>query len=175
MSRRRNAWLRGLALAGALAGAIAWLYANGPELLRPEGVGEAVAPGAGPGGPVAFELAVDSLARGALRLPQPGFGGREGGAVDVGAVTPVSGLVLVLPPALRPPSPEDGARTMTVTLLRDGREMGTRQSRFYAIGDAIRLRPRDRLEEGDYDLRFALAPRARGERPIVWFFRLRVR
>ena len=171
MIRDWKTWLMGLALLGVAIATIAWLVANGPALLRPAGTG----PGVDAGGSVVFELAVDSLARGAVRLPQPGFRGRQGDVVDVGAVTPVSGLVLVLPPALRPPSPEDGARTMTITLLRDGREAGTRQSRFYAIGDAVRLRPAERLEEGEYDLRFALAPVATGERPIVWFFRLRVR
>jgi len=180
MIRHGKQLLLGLAILGVAIAAIAWLVANGPALLRPPGYSPEAGPGAGAGpsgagGSVVFELAVDSLARGALRLPQPGFRGRQGDVLDVGAVTPVSGLVLVLPPALRPPSPEDGARTMTITLLRDGREAGTRQSRFYAIGDAIRLRPAERLEEGEYDLRFALAPVATGERPIVWFFRLRVR
>jgi hypothetical protein len=168
VNRRRAAWLWGLGLLGAASGAAAWL-----ALQRP-GPWPGGAPAAA-GAPVAFELAVDSLARGAIRLPQPGFGARPGEALDVGAVTPVSGLVLVIPPALRPPSPEDGARALTITLLRDGREVGSRQNRFYALGDAVRLRPSDRLEGGDYDLRFALAPLHEGERPIVWFFRLRVR
>jgi hypothetical protein len=182
VSRSRAAWLWGLGLFGAVSGAAAWLALQSPA---PGSGGAPVVAGA----PVAFELAVDSLARGAVRLPQPGFrgrgtrpgggsarpGGGPGEPLDVGAVTPVSGLVLVIPPALRPPSPEDGARILTVTLLRDGREVGTRQCRFYALGDAVRLRPAGRLEGGDYDLRFALAPLHEGERPIVWFFPLRVR
>ncbi len=163
---RRATWLWGLGVLGALAGAAAWLAFQRP----------AASPGSVPGAAaVAFELAVDSLARGALRLPQPGFRGRGRELLEVGVVTPVSGLVLVVPPALRPPSPEDGARVLTLTLLHEGRELGTRQCRFYALGDAVRLRPATRLEPGDYDLRFALAPEGPGGRPLVWFFRLRVR
>lgn len=168
MTRRRAAWLWGLGLLGAAAGAAGWL-----ALQRPAPPPGGTPPAAGT--PIAFELAVDSLARGAIRLPQPGFGRREGESLDAGAVTPISGLVLVIPPALRPPSPEDGARALTITLLREGREVGSRQCRFYALGDAVRLRPSDRLEGGEYDLRFALAPLREGDRPIVWFFRLRVR
>lgn len=178
MNRRRAAWLWGLSLAGAAAGAAAWLATRAPALPRAGGRGAALPIAVGAAREevsVVFELAVDSLARGSVRLPQPGFRRREGDAIEVGAVTPVSGLVLVVPPALRPPSPEDGARTMTLTLLRAGREVGSRQSRFYAIGDAVRLRPDTRLEAGDYDLRFALAPVTPSERPIVWFYRLRVR
>jgi len=124
---------------------------------------------------VAFEWAVDSLATGAVRLPQPGFGGTNARVLDVGAVTSVSGLVLVLPPALQPPSAEAGQRRVTVTLFRDGRPVATRQDRFFALGDAIRLRPEGRLAEGEYDLRFAIAPREVTGRAIVWTFRLQVR
>jgi hypothetical protein len=168
MIRRLAAWIWGLGLVGAVSGAAAWLALRHP-------VGAPRSAPAVAGAPVTFELATDSLARGAIRLPQPGFRGRERESLDVGAVTPVSGLVLVTPPALRPPSPEDGARVLTMTLLREGRELGTRQCRFYALGDAVRLRPAARLEAGDYDLRFALAPAGPDGRPLVWFFRLRVR
>jgi hypothetical protein len=41
-----------------------------------------------------------------VRLPEPGFRARASKPIDVGAVTNVSGMVLILPPALQPPSPE---------------------------------------------------------------------
>ena len=110
-----------------------------------------------------------------MRLPEPGFRTRAAKPIDVGAVTNVSGMVLILPPALQPPSAEAGERRMVITLLRDGRELASHTSTFYSLGDAIRLRPEGRLEAGDYDLRFALDPAAAGEPSLVWFYRLRVR
>jgi hypothetical protein len=62
-----------------------------------------------------------------------------------------------------------------ITLLREGRELASHTGAFYTLGDAIRLRPKGRLEAGDYDLRFALDPAVNGEPPLVWFYRLRVR
>jgi hypothetical protein len=177
-SRARRVWVWSIGLAGAAAGVIAWILATQPGSfpLGPGGgtsatmggVRTAVEP------VVAFELAVDSLATGSVLLPEPGFVGavRE---VDLGAVTSVSGAALVVPPSLRPPSAEDGGRMLTLTLLQDGRELATREARFYELGDAFRLRPTGRLEAGVYDLRVALAPAAGNERPLVWFYRLRVR
>ena len=54
-------------------------------------------------------------------------------------------------------------------------ELASHTGAFYALGDAIRLRPEGRLEAGDYDLRFALDPAVDGEPALVWFYRLRVR
>jgi len=125
--------------------------------------------------PVTFEFALDSLSAGAVKLPEPGFRARAAKPIEVGAVTNVSGMVLVLPPALQPPSPEAGERRMVITLLQQGRELASHTGPFYAMGDAIRLRPEGRLEAGDYDLRFALDPAVDGEPPLVWFYRLRVR
>ena len=177
--RKRLAWGWAVGLAGALAGAIAWLVAIQPARSG-QGIASSVLAVFGLAGsadtvPMTFETAVDSLASGALRLPQPGFRGGLNDPLDVGVVTSVSGLVLVLPPALQPPTPRDGARTITVTLFRDGRELAVHQARFYALGDAIRLRPEGRLDAGEYDLRFSLAPAEPAGRPIVWFYRLRVR
>jgi hypothetical protein len=125
--------------------------------------------------PMAFELALDSLTTGAVRLPEPGFRARAANPIDVGAVTNVSGMVLVLPPALQPPSAEAGERRMVITLLQDGRELASHTGPFYTLGDVVRLRPEGRLESGDYDLRFALDPAVTGEPALVWFYRLRVR
>ena len=177
--RVRRAWMWALGFSGAAAGVTAWLLAAHPTLF---GLGSddhsAATMGAranGTAAPVAFELAVDSLAAGAVALPQPGFRGTPARPLDLGVVTNVSGVVLVLPPALRPPSPEAGERRLVITFLHEGRELASRSCPFYALGDAIRVRPLGRLEPGDYDLRFALAPAAEAEPPIVWFYRLRVR
>ncbi len=178
-SRRRTAWMWALGLSGATAGVAAWLLANPPAQLPGASNGSASATMGAANSrsaqAVAFELAVDSLASGALLLPEPAFRGSPVRELDLGVVTSVSGVVMVVPPALRPPSAEAGARTMTLTLLRDGREVASRQVRFYALGDAIRLRPSDRLEAGVYDLRFSLSPALPDERPLVWFYRLHVR
>jgi len=169
------AWIGLLVVLGTIAGGAAWLVSRRPDAVR-DGVRGLLASGASTAETrVAFEWAVDSLAPGAVRLPQPGFGGPGPRVLDVGAVTSVSGLVLVLPPALQPPSAEAGQRRVTVTLFRDGRPVATRQDRFFALGDAIRLRPEGRLAEGEYDLRFAIAPREVTGRAIVWTFRLQVR
>jgi len=96
-----------------------------------------------------------------VRLPEPGFRARAAKPIEVGAVTEISGMVLVLPPALQPPSPEAGERRMVITLLREGRELASHTGAFYTLGDAIRLRPLD--------------PAVNGEPPLVWFYRLRVR
>lgn len=178
LPRKRSPWMWALGVLGAVAGAAVWL----PSLHTPSGESGA-ARGAGLFGlasatrepVVAFETAIDSVARGALRLPQPGYGSGEGDTVDVGAVTNVSGLVLVLPPALQPPTPEIGIRDMTVTLLFRGRAVGSHQCRFYALGDALRLRPEDRLEAGDYELRFTLAPADPADTPQRWSYTLRAR
>ena len=168
-------WLWAIALTGAAAGVAAWLFAAHPAWLG----GDGRTPGAMgmPGHPVAiaFDLALDSLTTGAVRLPEPGFRARAAKPIEVGAVTNVSGMVLVLPPALQPPSAEAGERRMVITLLQDGRELASHTGAFYALGDAIRLRPEGRLEAGDYDLRFALDPAVDGEPALVWFYRLRVR
>ena len=178
-SRRRTAWMWALGLSGATAGVAAWMLANPPAHLPGASNGSTSATMGAANSrsaqAVTFELAVDSLASGALLLPEPGFRGSPVRELDLGVVTSVSGVVMVVPPALRPPSPEAGARTMTLTLLRGGREVANRQARFYALGDAIRLRPSDRLEAGEYDLRFSLSPALPEERPLVWFYRLRVR
>lgn len=178
--RARTVWVWSLGLAGAAAGIVAWILATQPGSfpLGPNGAGSSATMGAvrAPAeAAVAFELAVDSLASGAVLLPEPGFRGAPVREVDLGAVTSVSGAVLVVPPSLRPPSAEAGTRTLSLTLLRDGRELATRQARFYELGDAMRLRPTGRLEAGEYDLRFALEPVTANERPLVWFYRLRVR
>ena len=175
----RRVWLWALGLTGAAAALAAWLLAARPGLFGggPDGRTSATmgAPARRGEGTVEFELAVDSLAAGAIALPQPGFRGTPARPLEAGVVTNVSGVVLILPPALRPPSPEAGERRLVITFLRDGRELASRSCSFYALGDAIRVRPQGRLEPGDYDLRFALAPAAEGEPPIVWFYRLRVR
>jgi len=177
--RFRRAWMWALGLSGAAAGVTVWLIGSHPGLFH-GGADERTSatmgvPGKPRAAPVTFELAVDSLAAGAVSLPQPGFRGTPAKPLDIGAVTSVSGVVLVLPPALRPPSPEAGERRLVMTLLGEGRELASRSCPFYALGDAIRIRPEGRLAPGDYDLRFALAPAAAAEPPIVWFYRLRVR
>ena len=171
-ARTHRAWLWAIGLSGAAAGIAAWLFAAHPAWLGGEGramgsQSRSVS--------VAFEFALDSLTTGAVRLPEPGFRARAAKPIDVGAVTNVSGMVLILPPALQPPSPEAGERRMVITLLQEGRELASHTGPFYALGDAIRLRPEGRLEAGDYDLRFALDPAAAGEPALVWFYRLRVR
>jgi len=173
--RSWGAWIGALVVLGTLAAGAAWLASRRPEAVRGGMRGLFGSPESEASTNVAFEWAVDSLATGAVRLPQPGFGGPNARVLDVGAVTSVSGLVLVLPPALQPPSAEAGQRRVTVTLFRDGRPVATRQDRFFALGDAIRLRPEGRLAEGEYDLRFAIAPREVTGRAIVWTFRLQVR
>jgi hypothetical protein len=174
LGRRWTSWAWALGVIGAVAGAAAWLLGN-PASSSRQGAGTSL-PGAferaAPAATVTFETAVDSLARSGLRLPQPGYRGR---ALDVGVVTSVSGLVLVLPPALQPPTPEIGVRNMTITLVREEQEVARHEARFYALGDAIRLRPADRLEAGLYDLRFALAPADTAGKPLVWAYRLLVR
>ena len=168
-ARSHRVWFWAIGLSGAAAGIAAWLFAAHPAWLG----GRAFEPQHAV--PVAFEFALDSLTTGAVRLPEPGFRARAAKPIDVGAVTNVSGMVLVLPPALQPPSAEAGERRMVITLLQDGRELASHTGPFYALGDAIRLRPEGRLEAGDYDLRFALDPAAVGEPALVWFYRLRVR
>jgi len=176
LGRQWAAWAWALGLTGAIAGAAAWLVVNPrapSQRSGASGLAEAIGLSrAAPAATVSFETAIDSLARTAVKLPQPGYRGR---AIDVGVVTSVSGLVLVLPPALQPPTPEIGIRTMTVTLSREDLEVGRHEGRFYALGDAIRLRPVDRLEAGLYELRFALAPADPAGRPLLWSYRLRVR
>jgi len=168
--RTHRVWFWAIGLSGAAAGIAAWLVAAHPAWLSSDGR----ASGAQSSN-VAFEFALDSLTTGAVRLPEPGFRARAAKPIDVGAVTNVSGMVLILPPALQPPSAEAGERRMVITLLRDGRELASHTSTFYSLGDAIRLRPEGRLEAGDYDLRFALDPAVTGEPSLVWFYRLRVR
>jgi hypothetical protein len=172
--RRHRLWVWGLALSGAAAGIAAWGFATHPAWLG--GDGHAL-PAFGRLGrvPITFEFALDSLTTGAVTLPEPGFRARAAKPIEVGAVTNISGMVLVLPPALQPPSPEAGERRMVITLLQDGRELASHAGPFYTLGDAIRLRPQGRLEAGDYDLRFALDPAVDGEPSLVWFYRLRVR
>jgi hypothetical protein len=164
-------WLWAIGLSGAAAGIAAWLFAAHPAWLG----GDGGATSSGHSVPMAFELALDSLTTDAVRLPEPGFRARAAKPIDVGAVTNVSGMVLVLPPALQPPSAEAGERRMVITLLQDGRELASHTGPFYTLGDAVRLRPEGRLESGDYDLRFALDPAVTGEPALVWFYRLRVR
>ena len=168
--RAHRAWLWAIGLSGAAAGIAAWLFAAHPGWL-----GSGAHASGAQGSNVAFEFALDSLTTGAVRLPEPGFRARAAKPIDVGAVTNVSGMVLILPPALQPPSAEAGERHMVITLLKDGRELASHTGAFYSLGDAIRLRPEGRLEAGDYDLRFALDPAAAGEPSLVWFYRLRVR
>jgi len=173
----RRVWMWLLGISGAAAGVSAWLLATNPGLFG-GGEGRTHAPMASAKArpeAVEFELAVDSLTAGAIALPQPGFRGTPTRPLDVGVVTNISGVALVLPPALRPPSPEAGERRLVITFLHEGRELASRTCPFYALGDAIRIRPHGRLGAGDYDLRFALAPAAAAEPPIVWFYRLRVR
>src|SRR5262245_4268537 len=174
-TRTSRAWAWALAFAGAAAGITAWLLTAQPGFIG--GAGRAVGSlrGAVHPVPIAFEFALDSLSAGSVRLPQPGFRARAAKPIDVGVVTNVSGMVLVLPPALQPPTPEAGERRMVITLLQDGRELASHTAAFYTLGDAIRLRPEGRVEPGDYDLRFALDPAVAGEPPLVLFFRLRVR
>jgi hypothetical protein len=174
LGRRWTAWAWTLGVIGAVAGAAAWLLVNPASSLRHtaktsllDALGRAT-----PAANITIETAVDSLARSGLRLPEPGY---RGHALDVGVVTSVSGLVLVLPPALQPPTPEIGVRNMTITLLREEREIASHQGRFYALGDAIRLRPDDRLEAGLYELRFSLAPADTALKPLEFAYRLRVR
>jgi hypothetical protein len=170
--RTHRIWVWALALSGAAAGIAAWAFATHPAWL---GGDAGPLRGASARVPIAFEFALDSLTTGAVTLPEPGFRARAAKPIDVGAVTNISGMVLVLPPALQPPTPEAGERRMVITLLRDGRELASHTGAFYTLGDAIRLRPEGRLEAGDYDLRFALDPAAAGEPSLVWFYRLRVR
>jgi hypothetical protein len=173
LGRRWTAWAWAVGVIGAVAGAAAWLVVNPASSLR-NGTGTSLLDPLGraaPAAKVTVETAVDSLARSGLRLPEPGY---RGHALDVGVVTSVSGLVLVLPPALQPPTPEIGVRNMTITLLREEREIASHQGRFYALGDAIRLRPEDRLEAGLYELRFSLAPADSAGKPLVFAYRLRV-
>jgi hypothetical protein len=172
---RRHFWAWASGLAGAAAGLLAWAAATHPGWFERGPHTFGTMGGSAHPVAVAFEFALDSLTTGAVRLPEPGFRARAAKPIDVGAVTNVSGMVLILPPALQPPSPEAGERRMVITLLQDGRELASHTGPFYTLGDAIRLRPEGRLEAGDYDLRFALDPAAAGEPALVWFYRLRVR
>jgi putative zinc finger protein len=170
----RHAGFWALGLSGAAAGLLAWAIATAPPGPDRDWRNWGVMGARGRAVSITFEFALDSLSAGAVKLPEPGFRAR-------GVVTNVSGMVFVLPPALQPPTPEAGERRMVITLLKDGRELASRTSPFYALGDAIRLCPDGRLEAGDYDLRFALDPAGApgeagsGEPPLVWFYRLRVR
>jgi hypothetical protein len=82
---------------------------------------------------------------------------------------------VALPSGLRPATPEDGARLVTLALSRQGREWGARRDRLDALGGAIRIRPAGALVAGDYELRLSVAPRLAGETPRVWRCTLRVR
>lgn len=175
--RRRTPWMWALGVLGAVAGALVWLPSLRPASERGGDASSASWFGTASAErrpAVAFETAVDSIARGSLRLPQPGYGD-EADTLDVGVVTSVSGLVLVLPPALQPPTPEIGIRNMTMTMFRRGRAVATHECRFYALGDAMRLRPEGRLDAGDYELRFSLAPADPADPPIRFSYTLRVR
>ncbi len=125
---------------------------------------------------VTFELKADSAAVGAVMLREPGYRGVPTTAiVDLGALTPVSGVVLLMPTALHPASDEDGARLATLSLFLAGRELGMRRFRFDELGAAVRVRPSGRLPQGDYDVRLTLASRVATDPPVVVFYRLRVR
>jgi hypothetical protein len=176
-TQARRAWMWALGLSGAAAGIMAWLLAGHPTSLtgRSDERTSATMGAPGQAGALTFDLAVDSLASGAMRLPEPGFARTSARPIDVGVVTNISGLVLVLPPALQPPTPEAGERQMVIRLMRDGHELASHTGHFYALGDAIRLRPQGRLDAGEYDLAFTLSPAASGEPPLVWIYRLRVR
>lgn len=178
LPRRRSPWMWALGVLGAVAGALVWLpslRSTAGEDGRSRGAGVFGFASASRAPMVTFETAVDSVARGSLRLPQPGYGSDEGDTLDVGVVTSVSGLVLVLPPALQPPTPQVGIRDITLTLFRRGRAVATHQCRFYALGDALRLRPEGRLDAGEYELRFTLAPAVAADPPLRWSYTLRVR
>jgi len=172
-ARSSRAWMWALGLLGGAAGVSAWLLAAHPAAVR--NARTRVFGAAGVRTPVTFELALDSLTTGAVALPQPGFRDTPSRPLEIGVVTNVSGAVFILPPALQPPTPEAGERRMTITLLRDGRELGSHAGPFYALGDAIRLRPGERLDAGDYDLRFTLAPEVATDPPLVWSYRMRLR
>lgn len=125
---------------------------------------------------VGFETGVDSTATDVLALREPGFRGIPSTAVlEVGVVTSVSGVTFRVPPALEPASEADGARALTLTLIRDGRELGSARCRFDSLGARFRMRPRGRLSEGDYDLRVALASPDPTLPPVVLLYRLRAR
>lgn len=125
---------------------------------------------------VGFELALDSTVVDVVRLREPGFRGIPADAVlDLGVVTQISGVAFELPPALSPASETDGQRAVTLTFMGHGRELGTARTRFDSLGTRIRVRPRGRLSQGEYDLRVAVASPDPLLPPVVLFYRLRAR
>lgn len=175
---RGRAWW-GLLLLALLA--LGWITGVQPVLDQAggwSGLGRAITGRIVPSQPdsVGFELALDSTAVDLLRLREPGFRGVPTTAVlDLGVVTEVSGVAFELPPALMPASDADGLRAVTLTFIGGGRELGFARTRFDSLGTRIRIRPRGRLSQGEYDLRVAVASPDPGLPPVVLFYRLRAR
>ena len=169
-------WARGWALgfSTAAAAAAVWLLVVQPKLL-PHDAGTSATMGALSTTHVSFEVKVPTTTPDAIALLEPAAGGTSlAPATEIGPITVSAGVVLLLPAGLLASTVQDGARDVTVTLLRDGRELGSLESKLGSLGNALRVRPHPTLPAGEYLLRLTIA--ARASRPAeVLSFPLRVR
>lgn len=169
-------WARGwaLGLSTAAAAAAVWLLVVQPKLL-PHEAGTSATMGALSTTHVSFEVKAPTTTPDAIALLEPAAGGTNlAPATEIGPITVNAGVVLLLPAGLLPSTAQDGARDVTVTLLRDGRELGSLESKLGSLGTALRVRPHPTLPAGEYLLRLTIA--ARDSRPAeVLSFPLRVR
>ena len=170
----RRTWGWTLGLSGAAAAA-AWLLMVHPALY----------PGAphtsGTMGPLAhrtsdrggFDLALPLSTPGAIVLPEPT---PVSAPLLLTARRPALGrLVLRVPRSLQSRSPEDGARGVTLTAARAGREFARETCRLSELGEVLGLHAETRLPAGDYELRVSVDAASTSEPARVWRWVLRVR
>jgi predicted anti-sigma-YlaC factor YlaD len=174
---RRPGWGWAWGLSGVAAAAAAWLLVMQPALFQHDSHTSATMGSLAPDArhTVTFEVMVLAATPGALLLPEgnPAAGGVP--AIEVGHFSAEAGVVLVLPASLRPATPEDGQRVVTLTLIGDGRELGLLRSDLSSLGNALRLRSIKPLSAGEYRLRLSIAASERTAAPQVLLYPLRVR
>ena len=160
-----------LGFAAAVAAAAVWLLVVRPRLFPGDTHTSATigAPERRTSERGALELGLPSDTPGAVPLPEPDTGTP---ALDA----PLAGgrLVLRLPPSLRPPTPADGVRPLTIAVLRSGRELVHQETRWGELGDVIRVSSESALPASVYEERITLAAGAGGT-PHTWSWTLRVR
>jgi hypothetical protein len=123
-----------------------------------------------PGG---FELALPASTPGAIALPE-----LVPGSPPPQLTVPFSsegGLVLRVPQGLRPRTPAEGARGLTLTIRYADRELAHQTCRFSELGGVIGVRSGIRLPSGDYALRVSADSASASEPAQVWSWTLRVR
>ena len=175
---RRPGWGWAWGLSGVAAAAAAWLLVMQPALFQHDSHTSATMGSLAPDArhTVTFELMVLAATPGALLLPEATAGASgDLTVIEVGRFSAEAGVVLVLPASLRPATPQDGQRVVTLTLLRDGHELGLLHSDLNSMGNALRLRSINPLLAGDYLLRLSIATHERTAAPQVLLYLLRVR